>query len=301
MQSRYILLLSIVAASVALQSLADVKAAFLANKIVGPGTFADIPFNPITTLTLEFGVPTNGVCVPFDKVSYNETGLLAPSPCISNYPMAVRVNNVLHRRPFLGRYVLVAIDPSAGQYSLVRHLIVPDVKIKRNGLAVNTTTAPVLFPFGPPEGSGAHQQPRDFKIPSGMDIFSKSVGDIINFNLTSFVQETKLESPIAATFLNVQYDTNNGSFCSSQFHFDANHTHNNTMDYRHARETSDYADNKLRQDVDHVSATANTEVAKDRFLDNNTRAKGGLNAAVDKVSEGVHAATAEFHKQKAIH
>ncbi|PRP78182.1 hypothetical protein PROFUN_11312 [Planoprotostelium fungivorum] len=61
------------------------------------------------------------------------------------------------------------------------------------------------------------------------------------------------------------------------------------MDYKHAKATVDYADNKLRQDVDHVSASSNSEIAKDRFLPTSTRTKGGLNAAVDKVSEGVHA------------
>lgn len=52
-----------------------------------------------------------------------------------------------------------------------------------------------------------------------MDIFSRDLyKDLLYFNLTSFVQQTKLPPPIAGTFISVGYDASNGSFCKGRTH-----------------------------------------------------------------------------------
>lgn len=105
-------------------------------------------------------------------------------------------------------YTVMTLDPGAATATagnVVRHYLANNVTLS-NGQLQNTTQAIAgWFSPAPPAGSGVHRyttlvfsQPSNFNLPDSLSHFDGTINT--DFDLTSYISQTKLGSVIAATF-----------------------------------------------------------------------------------------------------
>jgi len=208
MRASVLLILSVLALASAQQTAIEVQAAF-AKLNITRNPLVRIAFRPRATVEISFGSHV-----------YDTVPTTIPSPCVSQEHLRIKISGPGLKAGTRFVVAIVDLDPPAPYTPLVRHLLATDYVLGDDGFLSNTTVSPVLFPFGPPQGTGAHrytiilwEQRQNFVLPAKYNPFD--MNQLLGFSVTQFVSDAHLGPAVAGFIFLSAYDANNGSYCKS--------------------------------------------------------------------------------------